>query len=339
MCEPARIGIIANPASGKDIRRVVAAGLVVSNHEKANIVARLLKAAAADGSVEALLMPDNSGLVRRIVAENREPGLTLDTIALNYVSGTAVDSERSAEHMREAGVGVIVTLGGDGTNRVVARAAGDVPLLPISTGTNNVFPTRIEGTLAGLAAKAIASGWVSRDEGCMRHPVLELVRDGEAVDKALVDIALVDGIDTGARAVWQVDDVRELFLTQAPPLAIGLAAIGSAADPMMPGSGEALHVVVGPGGRTLRVPFAPGSVVPVDVASTSRFAGTIVISARAGVVALDGEREHVVDPEALYEVRYRADGPWVVDVEKTLVAAARAGFPDVVAKRDLEACA
>ena len=38
------VGIIVNPASGKDIRRVIAAGTVVTNQEKINIVLRLLQA-------------------------------------------------------------------------------------------------------------------------------------------------------------------------------------------------------------------------------------------------------------------------------------------------------
>ena len=42
--------------------------------------------------------------------------------------------------MKELNVSCIVTLGGDGTNRVVAKGCGSVPILPISTGTNNVFP-------------------------------------------------------------------------------------------------------------------------------------------------------------------------------------------------------
>jgi predicted polyphosphate/ATP-dependent NAD kinase len=49
-------------------------------------------------------------------------------------------------------VGAIVTLGGDGTNLAVSAACSDVPLVAISTGTNNVFPTMIDGTIAGIAA-------------------------------------------------------------------------------------------------------------------------------------------------------------------------------------------
>lgn len=330
MHEVARIGIIANPASGKDIRRLVAAGLITSNHEKANIVHRILAAAAADSEIAALVMPDRSGLARRIQSDlARNEAVAVELVPMEYVSGTAQDSYECSAAMREAGADVIVTLGGDGTNRIVSKAVGQVPILPISTGTNNVFPSQTEGTLAGLAAKAIASGWVSRTDGCLRHPLLELVCDGEILDTALIDMAVVDGIDTGARAVWEPEGVKRIFLTQAPPMAIGLAAIGSAIDPMEPASGEGLCVTLGHGHRTVRVPFAPGCVAPVDVKDSFRFNESVPLACGEGVVALDGEREHVLDPRRSYQVSYRPDGPWVVDVERTLKAASLAGFPEV----------
>ena len=42
-----QVGIIANPASGKDIRRLVAYGTVFDNQEKVNIVRRLILSLAA----------------------------------------------------------------------------------------------------------------------------------------------------------------------------------------------------------------------------------------------------------------------------------------------------
>ena len=41
----------------------------------------------------------------------------------------------------ELGVKCIITLGGDGTNRAVAKGCGDTPIIPVSSGTNNVFPS------------------------------------------------------------------------------------------------------------------------------------------------------------------------------------------------------
>lgn len=47
--------------------------------------------------------------------------------------------------MAETGIGCVVTLGGDGTNRAAAKGSRSVPLVPVSTGTNNVFPVLVEG--------------------------------------------------------------------------------------------------------------------------------------------------------------------------------------------------
>jgi predicted polyphosphate/ATP-dependent NAD kinase len=45
------VGIIANPASGKDIRRLVAHASVFDNQEKRNIVRRAIMGAVASGAV------------------------------------------------------------------------------------------------------------------------------------------------------------------------------------------------------------------------------------------------------------------------------------------------
>ena len=45
----AAVGIIANPAAGKDIRRLVAEGRFVPNNEKRNIVRRILAGLDAVG--------------------------------------------------------------------------------------------------------------------------------------------------------------------------------------------------------------------------------------------------------------------------------------------------
>ena len=57
-----KIGIIANPTSGKDIRRLVSQALVVGNREKVNIVKRVLIGAYAAGAREVMIMPDRYGI-------------------------------------------------------------------------------------------------------------------------------------------------------------------------------------------------------------------------------------------------------------------------------------
>jgi len=59
------VGIIANPASGKDIRRLVSHATVVNNHEKASIVRRVLVALHASGVEQVDIMPDPFGIGAR----------------------------------------------------------------------------------------------------------------------------------------------------------------------------------------------------------------------------------------------------------------------------------
>ena len=137
------VGIIANPTDGKDIRRVIAHASVFDNNEKVNILRRILVELDAAGVRDILIMPDAFGVGTRALAR-----LELESRAMLIempITSTARNSTRAAELLRAAGAGCIITLGGDGTNRAVALACGEVPLLPISTGTNNVYPQMISG--------------------------------------------------------------------------------------------------------------------------------------------------------------------------------------------------
>src|SRR5438105_1339816 len=151
------VGIIANPASGRDIRRLVAHGTVFDNNEKAAIVRRVLLGLEAVGITQVAYMPEHDfGIVPRALLGQR---FALEAFPLDMpVLATNLDSTRAAQLLVELGAGCIITLGGDGTNRAVAKGCGTVPLVPISTGTNNVFPVFLEGTVAGMAAGLIATG-------------------------------------------------------------------------------------------------------------------------------------------------------------------------------------
>jgi hypothetical protein len=224
---------------------------------------------------------------------------------------------------------------------VVAKACGDIPLVPVSTGTNNVFPQMVEGTLAGLGAGAIATGKVDIDKGCYRAPILEL-RDssGELVDTALVDLVVVDAMDTGSRAVWDPASIRELFLSRAHPAEIGLSSIGGWLHPLENVGEEALHVVLGEEGTTrVRAPIAPGLLSDVNVISHKLFDENtpLAITHLPCTIALDGEREVVLGKHDRMTVHFNRQGPIVVDLQRTLAEASRVGLmtADLTAHNEL----
>ena len=63
------VGIIVNPASGKDIRRIIANGTVVTNQEKISIVIRMLLAMDALGVEKVFIMPDPTHIGLRVIDE------------------------------------------------------------------------------------------------------------------------------------------------------------------------------------------------------------------------------------------------------------------------------
>lgn len=314
------IGIIANPASGKDIRRIVSGARVVSHQEKANIIHRLIAGIMAIGPRTLLLMPDTSGLSRKICDAVRDSGPVPRMVEMPLITGDWRDTLSATRALNAAGAGVIVTLGGDGTNRIVAKACEDIPVLPISTGTNNAFPQLIEGTLAGLAAARIADAGVTAHEFCRRAPKLEVVdAAGDVVDIALVEVAVVRAGVRGALAVWDMDEVHSVFISNVRSDVIGLSAIAGALAPQ----GSATRIVLGRGARSVRAAIAPGIVPDIPVADVQPLIDGVPVplGPPGAMLALDGERELRLDPDRPLFVRLSRMGPLVVDVARVLSAA------------------
>jgi predicted polyphosphate/ATP-dependent NAD kinase len=326
-----KVGIIANPASGKDIRRLIASGTVVTNQEKINIVVRMLRAMDALGVAEVQIMPDPSHLGQRVINEldGELETTAVSLLPLPYLLGTWKDSHRAAELMSAGKCDCIVVMGGDGTSRIVTRACGDTPILPLSTGTNNVFPQMVEGTLAGMAAGLLATNALSQAQACRRAPLLELYNeDRERVDIALVDLVVIDSRDLGSRAVWEEESIHELFMTQAEPEQIGLSAIGAWVDPVAADEPCGLYIRLDPkAAQKVLAPIAPGLMKRVGVAEHRRFTAgeDLPVTLTPSVVALDGEREIIIPAGMRHSVRYLPNGPRVVDIGRCLRAAAVQG--------------
>ena len=323
----AAVGIIANPAAGKDIRRLVAQGRFVPNNEKRNIVRRILAGLDAVGIDRVLFMPDPTSVAWG-AADG--PSLGFEATLLDMpVYGTEADSALAAEMMVDSGAGCVVALGGDGTCRAVAKGSSGVPVVAVSTGTNNVFPQMIEGTAAGMAAAVVARGLVDPEASSAVSKLLEVPADGTglALDIALVDVAASRHRFVGSRAVWDASSVRELVLSVAVPGSVGLSAVGAALCPLSSSDDRGLHVRLGPGCTTVTVPIAPGFVAPVEVSDwrTVETGESVELDPEPGTLALDGERSLTVSEGQQVKITLTRNGPRVVDVRETLRQATLAG--------------
>jgi predicted polyphosphate/ATP-dependent NAD kinase len=321
------VGIIANPVSGKDIRRLIALGSTFDNNEKANIVRRVLLGLEAMGVERVLYMPDTYAIVARAIEPLR---LRLSVNALPMpVLGEASDTLEAARRLADLGVGCIVTLGGDGTNRMVAKGCGETPLVPISTGTNNVFPQMIEGTIAGIAAGLVATGQAGTS-AIVQKPRLDIFIGSDWHDLALIDVVASPLAFVGARAIWDTRHVSEVVLSRVSCADIGMCGLGGLLFPGELGNNRGVHIVVGQGDRHVLAPIAPGLMRDIPIAGARLLAPdeSVHLHPDAKTLALDGEREiELVGPSTPIEVRFNPAGPRVVSIETAIrTGAARGAF-------------
>lgn len=333
-----KVGIIANPVSARDIRRIVSHAGNLPINDRANIVLRLLTGLAAVGVDEALVMPENGGirthLMRTIERETRLGTARFPKVRYldMPVTGTAEDSAEAARRMHEAGVGAIVVLGGDGTNRVVVSSCGNTPIAGVSTGTNNAFPELREPTITGLAVGLAVTRQVPCDLAYSYNKRLEVtVNDTREI--ALVDVAIVAGRHVGARAIWKAASFRDLFVTFGRPDGIGMSSIVGLLAPVDRQAPEGRRVRLLPLERArsrLAAPIAPGLIEEVGIGAVETIRPETIHhpGIAVGAIALDGERELTFDETDAVAIRLQIDAFRTINVPACMAYAARHGLLD-----------
>jgi predicted polyphosphate/ATP-dependent NAD kinase len=319
------VGVIINPHAGKDIRRLVSAAGQTSDAVKIGIVRRVVVGALEQGAKRILLSSDTHQLAERAVAGIDGPIEFVES----PLTGSHLDSVAAARSMWKEQAGAIVALGGDGTCRDVATGWPDAPLIALSTGTNNVFPSTLDGTTAGVAAGLVATGAV--DLTATSHQAKRVAlriddprRDTVRHEVALVEAALIDTAFVGARAVNDPATIRWVVAAIAEPASTGVASIAGRVHPVDRREPGGVLIRLGAGDRQVRVPLAPGSFATVDVESVEPLTlGEPVDMPGGGVLAFDGERTTPVSADSTITVAIEASGPRVIDVEAALVNAAR----------------
>jgi hypothetical protein len=157
---------------------------------------------------------------------------------------------------------------------------------------------------------------------------LAVIINGEEVDQALVEVALVTGGFVGARAIWDASRLRQVFVARAEPATIGLSSTVGVVRPVDPREPRGAVATFSDDGMRVIAPLAPGSFTTVGMEGIRDLEPGVshaVDGARPGVLGLDGEREIVLHEGDRAEVRLELDGPWIVDVSEALARAVAAG--------------
>jgi predicted polyphosphate/ATP-dependent NAD kinase len=332
------VGIIANPVSARDIRRVIASATNLQIVERANIVLRILACLAACGIKRVLMMPENGGIRAHVgrwlkraanMGEARFPSVGFIDIP---VTGTVDDTLAAVRALRESGVAAIVVLGGDGTHRAVASECGSIPIAGISTGTNNAFPGHREATVTGLAVGLAVTGRIPASVAYAPNKRLKVSVNGAERPKiAIIDVAVVSDRHLGARALWRVESFEELYVTFADPEVIGMSAIAGLLEPVARTEATGLMIRFAPPERAeivLNAPIAPGMIRRIGIDSWRRIQPGETISPRSpsGSIALDGEREFTFNGRDQVTLALERDAFCTVDVGRSMQYAARHGL-------------
>lgn len=319
------IGIACNPQSGKDIRRLLTAATTIDDMEKLNILERILLSAAAVGKQQVYLMPDRLGYGRLLLQKRNSPGYPGDLSQLEVYhmarTETQADTIHFAAEMERIGADVLVVMGGDGTSRAAAKGTRKVPMISMSTGTNNVYPELMEGTVAGIAAAVIAGHMVPADQCTAPAKCIEVWKNGEPTDIALIDLVFCRNPFIGSKAIWNYEEIDQVVVTQCSMASIGFSSL----------VGSVMHVdrqedlgataEFTSGRPNTLAPVGAGTVRGVCVRNARRLALGEPLTRTMnyqGTLALDGEREIFFQPGDVITCKVTRNGPLRVDVASAI---------------------
>lgn len=315
-----KIGIVANPEAGRDIRRLVAHASVFDNQEKVNIIERMISAFDRLGLESILYMPDSFGIVER--ALDRIPHLKLNIEPLKMPLTHSEEDSTVAGALFQGKVDLIIIVGGDGTDRAVVKGLDlkdPTPIFGISTGTNNVFSSMLEATTAAIASWAIASNSVKKEEATRREKMLKL-KGEDWEDLALIDIVFSSESFIGSKALWQPDTIQGIFSSRAEISVIGFSSLVGLFAPSSREDPFGSYALIGSPGKRVLFPIAPGKLVETEVKSFGKIYEGVpfLYESGQGTVALDGERKIEVLDRETFEINLFLKGPLTVDVGKAL---------------------
>ncbi|MDP4599022.1 MAG: NAD(+)/NADH kinase [Pseudomonadales bacterium] len=324
------LGIIVNPMSGRDVRRVAARASTSSHHNKQQQVTRLVLGALAHG-VDRIFLANEPFRINERAIENLPERDRIEILRFP-LTHTDKDTAYMTRAMWDAGCRTFIVLGGDGTSRIVAREQPNAIILPLSTGTNNVFPQLMEASVAGAAAGIICSQQLDPQVHCYRCKQLHIVvNNGDQPgqrDMALIDAVLLHNDMLGSLLPFAAENIAEVFLTRAEPASVGMSPIGGYLLPCHARDPFGVSVSCGqPAIARVRAPISPGLYGEIAVSSYRKIdLDTPWQIQGPGILAFDGDRSILLGAADRAELTLRNDGPWIIEPAPVMAAAAAAGL-------------
>lgn len=315
-----RLGIIVNPFSGRDVRRVAARASTSDHHEKQQQVTRLVLGALAAG-VDRIYLGHEPFRINEKAVENL-PERNQVEILRYQLTHTAADTRTMCQLMWAEGCRVFIVLGGDGTSRIVADEIPEAIILPLSTGTNNVFPYRLEASVAGTAAGMVASGKVP---AALCRPCKRIkVEFADQAEIALIDAVLLRNDFIGSLLPFAADNLSTILLTRAEPASVGISPIGGYLLPTGHHDDAGVAAECTPeAAQRINVPISPGLHEDVGISGVRRLElGETIEFEGPGIIAFDGDRVIKLGDGETAIGWVDRDGPGIIEADVVLAEAA-----------------
>lgn len=308
------------------MRRVAAKASTSNHHEKQQQVTRLVLGALEMGVDQIYLGNEPFRINERAIENLAERDRV--TVLSYPLTHTAKDTVTMTQQMWDKGVRTFIVLGGDGTSRIVAKNLPDAVILPLSTGTNNVFPIYCEASIAGAAAGLIASKRLLAENHCYRCKQVHIQINDDYTDLALVDAVLLQNDMLGSFLPFAAENIHSVYLARSEPASVGISPIGGYLLPCAAKDDFGVMVNCQPDAKLkLRVPISPGLYgdVGIEEFEPMDLGQTYLVSAD-GILAFDGDRTVTVKASDKLEVSVRRDGPYIIDPQYVLSVAAQHGL-------------
>jgi NAD kinase len=325
------LGIVVNPMSGRDVRRVAARASTSSHQNKQQQVTRLVLGALANG-VERIFLANEPFRINERAIENLLERSRIEILQFP-LRHTAQDTTYMVNAMWDAGCRTFIVLGGDGTSRIVARAKPDACILPLSTGTNNVFPQLMEASVAGAAAGIICSQQLPVETHCYRCKQLHItvnggLEHGGQEDTALIDAVVLNNDMLGSLLPFTPENIAAVYLTRAEPASVGMSPIGGYLSPCDARDSFGVAVTCGqPASTRVRVPLSPGLYGEIPIRAFERIGFDLPRRVQGPcILAFDGDRTIELGEKDYADITLRNDGPWIIEPGPVMAAAAAAGL-------------
>jgi len=144
-------------------------------------------------------------------------------------------------------------------------------------------------------------------------------------DSALVDLAVITGRHIGSRAVWEAEKLMQVVAARASVKAIGLSNIIAQIQTIEPEDAMGASVIVAVKAQydhRVKAAIGPGMIETFYLQNFQELPpGKKIRLAphRPAVIALDGEREHVLRDNDQAEVQISLHGPYFIKIKEALL--------------------